>query len=397
MKRILLPSRQNWKDILEKREGFLFHTVANEPYWAETMENPACYQFTLDQIESIEDAGEQMHKLCLEAVEYVINNKLLGRFNIPEKFWDAIERSWVSFDGALYGRFDFSYDGVNPPKLLEYNADTPTSLFEAAFVQWNWMEDMIEEGYLPKGVDQFNRIQEDLIERLQVLNETYGRGKPWHFSSCKNASLEDESTVYYLMDLAKQAGIDPRFCYIEDIGLGIDASGQKSLFLDLEVNAIENWFKLYPWEWIFSDEYGERWLEMDLPTFEPIWKAILSNKAILPILYKLNPDNPHILPAFFEDEFNSSTMSDYVVKPILSREGANIEVNAGFIREQSKGLYDDCPRIIQAFHALPCFEGNYPVIGCWMVDGKASGMGVREDDSVITKDTSRFIPHIILN
>jgi glutathionylspermidine synthase len=36
----------------------------------------------------------------------------------------------------LYGRFDLAYRGDGPPKLLEYNADTPTALFEAAVVQW---------------------------------------------------------------------------------------------------------------------------------------------------------------------------------------------------------------------------------------------------------------------
>ncbi|MWT36094.1 glutathionylspermidine synthase preATP-grasp family protein, partial [Escherichia coli] len=35
------------------------------------------------------------------------------------------------------------------------------------------------------------------------------------------------------------------------------------------------------------------------------------------------------------------------------------------------------------------------LIVSWIVDDEACGLGIREDNTLITKDTSRFIPHYI--
>lgn len=51
--------------------------------------------------------------------------------------------------------------------------------------------------------------------------------------------------------------------------------------------------------------------------------------------------------------------------------------------------------IYQAFQPLPHFGDSYTLIGSWIVDDEACGMGIREDNTLITKDTSRFIPHYI--
>jgi glutathionylspermidine synthase len=42
---------------------------------------------------------------------------------------------------------------------------------------------------------------------------------------------------------------------------------------------------------------------------------------------------------------------------------------------------------------LPEFVGRYPVIGAWIVGDEPAGIGIREDDTPITRNTSRFIPH----
>lgn len=397
MKRIPYTPRNNFKEILEKREGFLFHTVDNTPYWSETMEDPHYYQFNSTQIKEIDEAAESVHRLCLEAVEWVIKSKVLYIFDIPEYYWPLIEKSWEEDkEKDLYGRFDFSYDGVNPPKMLEYNADTPTSLFEAGFVQWNWMEDMRDEGKLPQNVDQYNRIQEDMIERFETLGQL-SENKVWHFSCCEHVGLEDESTVFYMMDLANQAGLETVFSYVDQIGIGELETGEK-VFVDAQDMSISNWFKLYPWEWLMEDEFGKEVsnVDVDMNIVEPLWKALLSNKAILPVLHYLNPEHKNILPAFFEDEYEGD-FDNVVVKPILSREGANVQIKSSDVNIESEGEYDDCRKIVQAFHPLPNFDGNYPVVGVWMVGDTASGMSIREDDSAITKDTSRFMPHVIID
>lgn len=401
MQRLPFTPRKNWLEITRNRDGFIFPTPDNKAYWAEAMKDPHYYQFTMAQVDVIDKAAEDVHQLCLKAVEWVVKNELFRLFEIPEHFWQAIKDSWHNDkERYLYGRFDFSYDGINPPKMLEYNADTPTTLFEAGTVQWNWMEDMKIEGKIPQHADQFNRIHEDLIERFEYLNSISDDGNkdlPWCFSSCKHDSFEDESTVFYLMDLAQLANIQTNFVYIDEIGLG-DVDGVNYL-VDNNDMTIHNWFKLYPYEWIMEDDFGSYIPEIQTHTniVEPLWKSLLSNKAILPILYHLFPEHENILPADFEDEYYGD-FKGTVVKPILSREGDNVKIKTDNSEEvESEGEYSDIKKVVQKLHPLPDFDGNYPVIGVWMVGEKASGMSIREAEQLITRDDSRFIPHIIID
>jgi glutathionylspermidine synthase len=127
---------------------------------------------------------------------------------------------------------------------------------------------------------------------------------------------------------------------------------------------------------------------------EPIWKMLLSNKAILPVLWEMYPDHPNLLPAFFTPQ---KFASDYVKKPLLSREGANINIHAATGEVATTGDYGAEGFVYQAYHPLPNFstngEANYMVVGSWIIGDEAAGIGIREDESPITKNTSRFVPH----
>lgn len=99
--------------------------------------------------------------MCRELVaRAVADDEILRLLKIPEAFWPFIAQSWQRGDKSLYGRIDLRFDGLGPAKLLEYNADTPTSLFEAAVFQWTWLEQAIERSILPKRADQFNSIHD---------------------------------------------------------------------------------------------------------------------------------------------------------------------------------------------------------------------------------------------
>jgi glutathionylspermidine synthase len=85
----------------------------------------------------------------------------------------------------------------------------------------------------------------------------------------------------------------------------------------------------------------------------------------------------------------------FVAKPFLAREGSNIEVvDRGQTLARTRGEYSDGLTIYQELYPLRNFGNGYPVIGSWVVDGEAAGMGVRED-GLITGNQARFIPHII--
>ncbi|WP_323159227.1 glutathionylspermidine synthase family protein, partial [Pseudomonas marginalis] len=129
MKRVAITERPDWREKASEL-GFNFHTMYDEPYWSED----AYYQFTLAQIEEIEEVTAELHQMCLQVVEKVVNSEeLLTRFQIPRHTWDFVRDSWKTNQPSLYSRLDLAYDGVGPAKLLENNADTPTSLYESAF------------------------------------------------------------------------------------------------------------------------------------------------------------------------------------------------------------------------------------------------------------------------
>ena len=208
MERISCAPRANWQSIVEAR-GLKWHT-GQTPYWSEE----AYYQFTTTQIESLERATNELHARCLEAVQHIIDEKRYPELKIPEMAIPLIEKSWNQEPPSVYGRFDLAYDGTSPPKMLEYNADTPTSLLEASVIQWDWLQDA------HPGADQFNSIHEKLVAYWQWIADDLERSGPLgpivHFASIDD--LEDGMTAAYLADTAAQAGLKTRMVAMEDIG-----------------------------------------------------------------------------------------------------------------------------------------------------------------------------------
>src|SRR5229473_3382374 len=245
MRRITCPERSDWR-ITADETGFDFHTIDDERYWDER----AYYAFTLDEIErQIEEPTGEIDAMCLELVGRAIGDEdTLRRLKIPEAFWPLISESWYRDEASLYGRLDVSFGGRGPAKLLEYNADTPTSIFEAAVFQWTWLEQAIERRIIPARADQFNSIHERLIDAWQKL----GEGRHLHLTGT-TGNIEDAGTLAYLEDTARQAGLATTSIDVEDIGWRDDIG-----FVDLDDRSMELVFKLYPWEWMFHDAFGER-------------------------------------------------------------------------------------------------------------------------------------------
>ncbi|MBL8515292.1 MAG: glutathionylspermidine synthase family protein [Betaproteobacteria bacterium] len=379
MKRIDRVPRPNWPQRMEEL-GFRFHSI-DGVYWDER----ACYRFTSEEIDTLEEATNTLHEMCVAAAGHVIEKGAYEKFAIPEAFIPYVEKSWNNDEDTLFGRFDFSWDGHGAPKMLEYNADTPTSLIEASVAQWYWLQEAVIPG--EPGADQFNSLHEKLIARWQESGEALG-DKTIHFT-CVGEAEEDAGNLDYLCDVATQAGITPKYLDIGDIGW--DAVAKK--FADLENNEIRTLFKLYPWEWLTREPFGMNLLDSDIRLIEPAWKMLLSNKAILPVLWQLYPDHPNLLPAYYEPQ---KFAADFVKKPILSREGANVTIKTGKGEIAIPGEYGAEGFIYQGYHPLPVYAGSHTVIGSWIVGDEAAGMGIREDESPVTKNTSRFLPHYFI-
>jgi glutathionylspermidine synthase len=374
--------RADWQARVES-VGLPHHTGADgTPYWDES----ACYTLSAAEVDELEAATAELHRICLEAAAHVIDRGRWAELAIPPAAVPLVEQSWREEEPTLYGRFDLAYDGRTPPRMLEYNADTPTALVEAAVAQWYWLQDTEPSG------DQFNSLHERLVAAWGAMAPGLRGALPAaarplvHFASADDP--EDVATTTYLRDTAEQGGVDTRQLLVGEIGWNADARR----FVDLDERPITAAFKLYPWEWMAREGFAAHLTEASVRWVEPAWKMVLSNKGILAVLWELFPGHPNLLPAHF-DEWR---LEAYARKPLLSREGANVRlVMFGQEMAASGGDYGEEGYVYQALAALPRFDGRVPVLGSWVVAGEPAGLGVREGDGLITTNTSRFVPHRI--
>lgn len=375
MQRLSITPRNNWQQSVED-QGMAYHTIDGDVYWDES----AYYQFSSAEIDTLEAATTELQKMCIAAAEHIIDKRLYSTLKIPDHAIPLIEQSWHADEPSMLGRFDLAFDGVTPPKMLEYNADTPTALLEASVIQWFWLKDRFPDS------DQFNSIHEKLLAGWHELKQSRPHCETLYFC-CADQAPEDQGNVLYLRDTAHQAGFTTDFLAIEEIGYDT-ANGR---FVDLDNAPISHLFKLYPWEWLVADTFGCHISTAGTTFIEPAWKMLLSNKALLAVLWDMFPNHDNLLKATLKPGHFSD---NYVSKPFLSREGSNITMHRNGSVSNYEGSYATDNMVYQQLAPLPCYNGNYPVIGSWIIGGEAAGIGIREDHSVVTTNCSRFIPHI---
>ncbi len=377
MRRESILPRPDWQAKVEKL-GLLFHQNPDGPYWQES----AYYCLSGEEVTTLESATNELHERCLDAVRHVIDHDRFEDLRISEAAVPWIKQSWDADPPAIYGRFDLAFDGIHPPKLLEYNADTPTSLLEAAVIQWHWVQEVFPDA------DQFNSIWEGLVDKWADLKaEGCLPGNLVHFASVD--SVEDYMTISALRDTAAEAGLYTDALLMHQIGW----DEKERTFVDLHDRPIRSIFKLYPWEWLVEEAFSKPLFETYATTswIEPIWKMILSNKGILPILWELFPDHPNLLECYFDEPRG---LQEFAQKPLLGREGANIHISTKLGEWDSSGDYTGQRQVFQQYVELPQFDDSNALIGSWVIDGVARGIGIRESEGPITTNLSRFVPHI---
>ncbi|MGA5358915.1 glutathionylspermidine synthase family protein [Streptomyces purpurascens] len=394
MERRTMEPRPGWQQTVEE-QGLIYPLTrypddSLRPYWDES----AYYVFTLAEIEALEEVVEELHRMCLEAARHIVAEDRFADLGITDpRVARAVAESWHRRAElpSLYGRFDLRYDGTGPAKLLEYNADTPTSLVEAASPQWFWMEERFP------GADQWNSLHERLIDAWKKQAALLPPGSPLYFAYSSADELgEDLMTVAYLKETAEQAGLETDWISMEEIGWD-RLSGR---FVDQRLRFIRSAFKLYPWEWLTTDRFAGHVLDTldngggtgSTLWIEPAWKMLLSNKALLAILWELYPGHPNLLPAYLDGPRDLSSTKGWVAKPLLGREGAGVTVHD----PGSPPTLRDEPCCYQQLAPLPDFDGNRVVLGAWVVENESAGLGIRESSGLITDEYARFLPHVIL-
>lgn len=389
MKRItgLQPRADMVEQLLDV--GFDYYDLPSSDgshYWSDH----TAYEFSLAEIEQVEDAANELHQMCLDFVADEVKQGDYQHYQFSELQKQLIEQSWQRQDPHLYGRFDFGFDG-KALKLFEYNADTPTSLLESAIVQWHWLEQI--DGIPHR--DQFNWIHEELLQRFQWLKQQSGKND-FHFAGMEEAGREDWGNIDYLCDVAFTAGWNIHRLSVEDIGY----HSERREFVDLHEQNIDMLFKLCPLEWFTNGEFAQHLPTAHTQLLEPAWKLLLSNKILLAKLWQRHPRHSLLLPSYFAKESLQNYRSLFVKKPLLGREGANISYyqhsnQFEFVAcgSEHSDFYGQDGYIYQEKFNLPKFDGMYPVLGAWVVGDVACGMGIREDFTAVTGNDSHFIPH----
>ncbi|KND34656.1 glutathionylspermidine synthase family protein [Streptomyces stelliscabiei] len=394
MERRTIEPRPGWQETVEE-QGLIYPLTrypdgSLRPYWDES----AYYVFSLPEVEALEEVVEELHAMCLAAAAHIVEHDRFADLGITDpRLAGLVAEAWRRRAElpSVYGRFDLRHDGTGPVKLLEYNADTPTSLVEAAGPQWFWMEERFP------GADQWNSLHERLVAAWKKQASLLPPGSPLYFAHSAGDELgEDLMTVAYLKETAEQAGLDTDWISMEDIGW--DRLADR--FVDKKLRFIRSIFKLYPWEWLTTDRFAPHVLATldngggtgTTMWIEPAWKMLLSNKALLAVLWELYPGHPNLLPAYLDGPRELATTTGYVAKPLLGREGAGVTVHeAG-----ATPVLSEEPCCYQELAPLPAFDGNHVVLGAWVVEDESAGLGIRESSGLVTDEYARFLPHVIL-
>jgi glutathionylspermidine synthase len=352
---------------------------------------------TEEAAEAYYEAANSLYDMYVEAAQRAIDDKLYLELGIPSNLVGLIEDSWEKDDLHLYGRFDLAggLDGL-PIKLIEFNADTPTSLFETSIIQWALLKS--------NGMDetlQFNNLHEMLQENfrrlitrdkpLQEFAERYGHEKLL-FSSVGGLP-EDERTVRYLQQVAQEAGLYTDFCYMHEAGFSDDQG-----VFNRDGQLADFWFKLFPWEDIAADEL-ELTRMLDKMTergrtriLNPAYSLLFQSKGLMKILYDMFPESPYLL----RTDFAPLAGVEQVRKKLFGREGANMALLGadGEILSSTDGPYAHHKDIYQESALFPRdADGHHYQAGVFYV-WEACGLGFRRGGRILD-DMSKFVGHFV--
>ena len=347
------------------------------------------------QAEAYYEAANTLYDMYVEAAQHVIDKQLYTNLGIDPLLIPLIEQSWERDDWHLYGRFDLAggLDG-QPIKLIEFNADTPTSLFETSIVQWALLKaNNMDEAR------QFNNLHAMLQDNFRRLvtgedadfAETYQKEK-FLFSSISGLP-EDERTVRYLQHVAHEAGLYTDFAFMNEVGF-IPKQG----VFNRDQQRADFWFKLFPWEDIAADE--PELTEMlqsisDLGTtrfVNPAYTVLFQSKGIMKILCDLYPDSPYLL----KTDFNPLQGVAQVEKKLFGREGENTRITDanGNLVAETDGNYGHHRSVFQEYVEFPQdAEGNRYQAGVFFAY-EACGLGFRRGGEILD-NMSKFVGHII--
>jgi trypanothione synthetase/amidase len=392
VQRIIQPPVNTGRQFLDLEDPAqkLFASIWGAQPTREGEESISYYVFEAHFYDRILMATMELNHMCLRATDYVIaSDELMTRFGLPEWIWPLIRRSWqgmwASGSKTFSGRFDLAFNG-RQIKMFEYNSDSAGTYLEAGVVQVKWAEVV--------GCDVGKSASGELEAMLMSQAKALFEGQFVHMLI--DNDNEEIYNALYLQTVFARVGVPSKVV----IGLEFTRTAAGT-FIDRDGQEIKAVWKMWNWETVISDyskpREGEQvkisdiLLAPDIQVYEPIWKLVTSNKALLAVLWELFPNHPNLLRTDWSlEKWPENTA--YVQKPIVGRCGQNVQIfdSQGGKLEAAEGRYGSRDCIYQEVFPIQKFDNYNPVMGSWVVGRQAAGFGIREDLKLITDHESPY-------
>lgn len=349
----------------------------------------AYYEVNKAGVEDFRKATNDIHDMCIEAVGEIVKSYAYAKYGIPEFAWKAIEHTFAKYKNGtgglpLFARIDYAWDGVDVPRMIEYNGSNPGFYRETALVQQEWGKS--------RGMNVPN-LENALVARWKHILEKGAFGNTLHLTADNNA--EDYDMIAYMETLANKAGFYTKCIPIDQI---IYDSITKS-FKDGDGYEIKNLFTMYPLEWMMMDQYGplicEAIVADKINVIEPIWKILLT-KPIMQNIWAKYTYHPNLLETtFMASDFEGRKA---VSKPFQGLGGDGVAIgtvkNGNLVAEVSHGtnFAGSEGRIYQEYAPLYKHDNAHVLFCGWIVGDKYEAMCVREDTALISTSDSYIVP-----
>lgn len=351
-------------------------------------------------------ATNEVHLMYLHATDRVLkDDRLLQNFNIPRLLWPRLRLSWQNRrHQTITGRLDFCLD-ARGLKSYEYNADSASCHAETGAILARWAA----AGGLHTGTDPGRGLKNALTDCWKHRN---------HAPLVHILQDHDSEETYharFMQSALESAGIRTKTVYGTE-GLHWDSRGR---LLDDNDQQILSVWKTWAWETVLEqlreDADGREvappirtgypgdtvrlidvLLRPEVLVYEPLWTAIPSNKAILPVLWELFPKHRYLLDADYH--LTPELASEgYAKKPIGGRCGDNVTLIGTDELDATAGKFGAQEHIYQQLWCLPQVGDNYLQICTFTVGGHYGGCCLRSDPTRIITGDSDIAPLRILS
>ena len=389
-----------WLNIANPDEAAYVEMMGGHLLTSVAADNEKYYMLSQTAMTALESATDELHGMFMHATNYVLAHpELLPSFGLPSSIMAKIKQSWDNrLNELITSRFDFS---LSPRglKVYEYNCDSASCYMEVGKVQGKWAR----QAGLKHGQDAGQNLFKELIDAWRGSALKKDARRLIHI--LQDDDPEEAYHALFMQQAIKAAGYN---CKIV-VGLESLSWDPQGNIIDAQGEPVSWVWKTWAWETALdqmrseweqdesqAQEFSSSWtagqsprlvdvlLRDNIMVFEPLWTLIPSNKAILPVLWSLFPNHPLLLNTSVELT-DALKASGYVIKPIVGRCGANIQLidENNQILANKEGAFADREQIYQQLFALPKVADYFVQVCTFTAAGNYAGSGVRVDSSMI--------------